>query len=32
VLIWPGLSLLLPQIPADDAQRVKLARYALWRA
>ncbi len=32
VLIWPGLSLLLPQTPTDDAQRVKLARYALWRA
>jgi hypothetical protein len=30
-LIWPGLSLLLPQTPADDAQRVKLARYYLWR-
>jgi hypothetical protein len=31
VLLWPGMSLLQPQTPADDAQRVKLARYYLWR-
>lgn len=31
VLLWPGLALLLPQTPADDAQRIMLARYALWR-
>jgi hypothetical protein len=31
VLIWPGMSLLLPQTDADEAQRLKLARYFLWR-
>lgn len=31
VLIWPGMSLLLPQTDADAAQRLKLARYYLWR-
>lgn len=31
VLLWPGMSLLLPQTPADEAQRLKLARYYLWR-
>lgn len=31
VLIWPGMSLLLPQTDADEAQRLKLARYTLWR-
>jgi hypothetical protein len=31
VLIWPGMSLLLPQTEADEAQRLKLARYFLWR-
>ncbi len=31
VLIWPGMSLLLPQTAADEAQRMALARYTLWR-
>ena len=31
VLIWPGMSLLLPQTAEDEAQRLKLARYYLWR-
>lgn len=31
VLIWPGMSLLLPQTAEDKAQRLKLARYCLWR-
>jgi hypothetical protein len=31
VLIWPGMSLLLPQTDADEVQRLKLARYFLWR-
>ncbi len=31
VLLWPGRSLLLPQTGADEAQRLKLARYYLWR-
>ena len=31
VLVWPGQSLLLPQTEADEAMRLKLARYYLWR-
>ncbi len=31
VLLWPGMSLLLPQTAADAAQCLKLARYYLWR-
>ncbi len=31
VLIWPGMSLLLPQTAEDKAQCLKLARYTLWR-
>ncbi len=31
VVIWPGLSLLMPQTAADEAQRLTLARYYLWR-
>jgi hypothetical protein len=31
VLLWPGQALLLPQTAEDKAQRLKLARYYLWR-
>lgn len=31
VLIWPGMSLLMPQTAADEVQRLKLSRYYLWR-
>jgi hypothetical protein len=31
VILWPGVSLLMPRDAGDRAQRLTLARYAVWR-